>query len=88
MGSRFPDRPYNIRNIGLDRLIDFLQNDPVYGGCTVMLGVPTFWRNLEADCINDSYLHTVIKKADIVRHGLFSVFLLCCITTWTASVTW
>ena len=66
MGSRFSDRPYNIRNIGLDRLIDFLQNDPVYGGCTVMLGVPTFWRNLEADCINDPYLHTVIKKADIV----------------------
>ena len=65
-GVGFPDRPYNIRNIGLDRLIDFLQNDPVYGGCTVMLGVPTFWRNLEADCINDPYLHTVIKKADIV----------------------
>lgn len=65
-GVGFPDRPYNIRNIGLDRLIDFLQNDSVYGGCTVMLGVPTFWRNLESDCINDSYLHVMIKKADIV----------------------
>lgn len=61
-GVGFPDRPYNIRNIGLDRLIDFLQNDSVYGGCTVMLGVPTFWRNLESDCINDSYLHVMIKK--------------------------
>ena len=35
-------------------------------GFPVMLGVPTFWRTLEADCINDPYLHTVIKKADIV----------------------
>lgn len=65
-GVGFPDRPYNIRNIGLERLIDFLKNDPVYGGCTVMLGVPTFWRSLESDCINDPYLHTVIKKADII----------------------
>ena len=65
-GVGFPDRPYNIRNIGLERLIAFLQNDPVYGGCSVMLGVPTFWRTLEADCINDPYLHTLIKKVDIV----------------------
>lgn len=65
-GIGFPDRPYNIRNIGIERFIDFLKNDPVYGGCSVMLGVPTFWRDLNADCINDPYLHTVIKQADIV----------------------
>lgn len=65
-GVGFPDRPYNIRNIGLERLIDFLQNDPVYGGCTVMLGVPTFWRDLNADCIKDDYLHELIKQSDIL----------------------
>lgn len=65
-GVGFPDRPYNIRNIGLERLIDFLKNDPVYGGCAVMIGVPTFWRDLNADCINDPYLHQLIKKCDIV----------------------
>jgi len=65
-GVGFPDRPYNIRNIGLLRLIDFLKNDPVYGGCSVMLGVPTFWRDLNADCINDPYLHELIKKADLI----------------------
>ncbi|NDV94390.1 xylosidase [Dysgonomonas sp. 521] len=65
-GIGFPDRPYNIRNIGIERFIDFLKNDPVYGGCSVMLGVPTFWRDLNADCINDPYLHTVIRQADIV----------------------
>ena len=65
-GVGFPDRPYNIRNIGLQRFMDFLKNDPVYGGCAVMLGVPTFWRDLVADCINDPYLHELIQQADIV----------------------
>ena len=65
-GVGFPDRPYDIRNIGLERLIDFLKNDPVYGGCSVMLGVPTFWRDLNNDCIHDPYLHELIKSVDIV----------------------
>lgn len=65
-GVGFPDRPYNIRNIGLERLIDFLKNDPVYGGCAVMLGVPTYWRDLNADCNPDPYLHEIIKQSDIV----------------------
>jgi len=65
-GIGFPDRPYNIRNIGMARFIDFLKNDPVYGGCSVMLGVPTFWRDLNADCNPDPYLHELIKQADLV----------------------
>jgi len=65
-GVGFPDRPYDIRNIGLERLIDFLKNDPVYGHCTVMLGVPTAFRELNNDCIHDPYLHTLIKQADMV----------------------
>jgi hypothetical protein len=65
-GVGFPDRSYNIRNIGLQRFIDFLKNDPVYGGCAVMLGVPTFWRDLNADCLPDPYLHDLIQQCDIV----------------------
>jgi len=65
-GVGFPDRPYDIRDIGLERLIDFLKNDPVYGGCTVMLGIPTFWRDLNADCVHDPYLHDLIRMSDIV----------------------
>jgi hypothetical protein len=65
-GIGFPDRSYNIRNIGLARFIDFLKNDPEYGGCAVMLGVPTFWRDLNADCTPDPYLHELIKQADVV----------------------
>jgi hypothetical protein len=65
-GVGFPDRPYNIRNIGLERLINFLKNDPVYGHCTVMLGVPTGWRELNADCVHDDYLHELIRQADMI----------------------
>jgi len=65
-GVGFPDRPYDIKAIGLDRLIDFLQNDPVYGGCSVMLGVPTYFRDLDKDCLPEPYLHELIRSADIV----------------------
>jgi len=65
-GLGFPDRPYNIREIGVNRLIDFLKNDPVYGGCAVMLGVPTYFRELDKDCLPDPYLHDIIRSADIV----------------------
>lgn len=47
-------------------LVEFLKNDPRYGGCTVMLGVPTGWRTLDADSVNDPTLHALIRKADIV----------------------
>ena len=55
-GVGFPDRSYNIRNIGLQRFIDFLKNDPQYGGCAVMLGVPTFWRELKCRLYSGSIL--------------------------------
>ncbi len=65
-GVGFPDRPYDIRKIGVNRLIDFLKNDPVYGGCSVMLGVPTYFRDLDKDCVHDPYLHELIESVDIV----------------------
>lgn len=65
-GVGFPDRTYDIRKIKLAELIDFLHNDPDYGGCTVMLGIPTYWRDLCADCTTDPYLHTLIRMADLV----------------------
>jgi len=48
------------------RLIDFLKNDPKYGGNTVILGVPTWWRTLRRDTVSDPKLHDVIRRADIV----------------------
>jgi len=48
------------------KLVEFLKNDKAYGGCTVMLGVPTYWRTLERDAVKDPALHELILKADIV----------------------
>jgi hypothetical protein len=73
-GIGFPDRPYDIRNIGIQRFMDFLKNDPQYGGCSVMVGVPTFWRDLDADCVHDAYLHEIIKQADVVMPWMVQRF--------------
>ena len=64
-GFGFNDRRRYTLNEGLE-LVRFLKDDPRYGGCTVMLGVPTYWRTLERDCVADETLHELILKADIV----------------------
>jgi len=48
------------------RLISFLRDDPEFGGCVIMLGVPYYWRTLDHDCIKDPKLHELIARADIV----------------------
>ena len=64
-GIGFNDgRQYTLEEC--DELIDWLKNDLKYGGLTVMLGVPYFWRQLKRDAVKDKLLHTIIKKADIV----------------------
>jgi len=47
-------------------LVNFLKNDPNYGGCTVMVGVPSYWRTLSGDCLPDPMVHSIIRAADIV----------------------
>jgi len=65
-GVGFNDnRKYNLDNI--IELVKFFKNDPRYGNCAVLLGVPTGWRALERDAVNDPKLHEVIKLADIVH---------------------
>ncbi|MBM4104593.1 MAG: xylosidase [Planctomycetes bacterium] len=73
-GLGFPDRSYNIRKIGVLKLIDFLKNDPEYGGCSIMVGVPTYWRDLKIDCLPDPYLHEIIKKSDVVMPWMVQRF--------------
>jgi hypothetical protein len=48
------------------RLIDFFKNDPEAGGCTVMVGVPAHWRELNGDAVNDPALLDVLAMADII----------------------
>lgn len=47
-------------------LIRFLKYDSRYGGNTVVVGVPTYWRNLNRDSVRDPKLHQVIREADII----------------------
>jgi hypothetical protein len=49
-----------------DKFIEFLKHDKQYGGNTVLVGVPTGWRALDADRLRDERLHEVIGKADII----------------------
>jgi hypothetical protein len=48
------------------RLIDFFKNDPEAGGCTVMVGVPAHWRELNGDAVNDPALLEILAMADII----------------------
>lgn len=57
-----------------EKLLDFFKNDPVYGGCSVLLGVPTRWRELGSDSDKNPKLHQIIKKADIVQPWLVNRF--------------
>jgi len=65
-GLGFSDRSYDIRHIGFEKLLDFLQNDPEYGGCSIMLGVPAYFRQLAVDTNPDPYLHDLMRRADVV----------------------
>lgn len=60
-GVGFNDnRQYTIENS--QKLIEGLKNK----GYSVMIGVPTYWRELYEDTENDIRLHNLIKKCDIV----------------------
>jgi hypothetical protein len=64
-GVGFDDgRKYTLAEC--ERLVDFLAHDREFGGFTVLLGVPTGWRTLDADSVKDPVLHRVIGKADVV----------------------
>ncbi|MDC0870336.1 glycoside hydrolase family 71/99-like protein [Flavobacteriaceae bacterium] len=65
-GVGFKDgRNYTLEDVS--ELIDFFKNDPTYGNCSVLLGLPTGWRTLSRDATTDTQLHDIIKSADIVH---------------------
>lgn len=64
-GVGFNDgRRYTLEECG--KIVDFFRNDAKYGNCTVMLGVPSYWRTFGRDAVNDKRLHEVVLKADII----------------------
>ncbi|NWK55997.1 xylosidase/arabinosidase [Verrucomicrobiaceae bacterium N1E253] len=58
------DRKYTLSEC--EKLVNFLKTDKRYGGNAVMLGVPTHWRNLSRDSVQDEKLHRILSQADIV----------------------
>jgi len=66
--SRHDEDGYDVQ-LWID-LIDKFQNDPGYGGCSIMLGVPTNWRTGGGDCISgDEHdkMIELIKTVDIIK---------------------
>lgn len=60
-GVGFSDnRAYGIKEA------EFLVKGLKQRGFSVMLGVPTYWRELKNDAVNDSKLHELITSCDIV----------------------
>ncbi len=51
-------------------IIDFVKNDPVYGGCSVHLGIPSRWRTLGHDTKGDPRLPDVLSKVDVIQPWL------------------
>lgn len=44
------------------QMVEFLKAD----GCSVMIGVPTYWRELKNDSLKDPMLHEIIRLADVI----------------------
>ena len=64
-GIGFNDnRKYNLEDA--KKLIKFLKSDEG-GNCSVLLGIPTYWREQGRDCVKDADFLEVVKMADIVH---------------------
>ena len=48
------------------KLLDFLQNDPAYGGNRVMVGVPFHWRTTDTPAVPHAQMEQLMLKADII----------------------
>ena len=55
-------------------IIDFVKNDPEYGGCSVHLGIPSRWRTLGSDTKGDPRLHDVLEQVDVIHPWLVGRF--------------
>ena len=47
-------------------LIRFLKNNPKWGGMSIMLGIPYFWRELNRDAVSDARLLRLLNLADVL----------------------
>lgn len=62
-GVGFPERKYNHH---VPRLVEFLQNDPIYGGNAIMLGTTFGWRDGTRDAKPSPELLELCARVDVV----------------------
>ena len=48
------------------KIITFLKTDPAAGGVSIMLGIPSFWREQRRDALTDPLLHELLQQADVI----------------------
>lgn len=58
------DREYGLEKT--EQFIRLLKHNPEWGGMSIMLGVPYFWRDQTRDATPDPRLHDILKLADIL----------------------
>lgn len=58
------DRGYTLEDA--EKFIRLLKHNPEWGGVSVMLGVPFYWREGKRDAVSVERLHQVLKMADII----------------------
>lgn len=64
-GVGFSDkREYSLEECA--RLVDFFKQDAQAGGCAVMLGVPSGWREGKRDAVADPALQELLRRADVL----------------------
>ena len=49
-----------------DAMLTALRTDPTLGNPAIMLGIPSFWRDLRRDAVQDPRLHEILKMADVL----------------------
>lgn len=58
------DREYSLEKS--EWFIRLLKHNPEWGGISIMLGVPYYWREQTRDSIDDPNLHKVLQLADVI----------------------
>lgn len=58
------DRKYGLEKA--EWFIRLLKHNPEWGGMSIMLGVPYYWRDLHRDAVDDPKLHNILKMADVL----------------------
>lgn len=58
------DRAYGLEKA--EWFIRLLKHNPDWGGMSIMLGAPYYWREQKRDAVADPKLHEVLKLADVI----------------------